>query len=377
MVKLQDKFRTLGTQLKTELIERDAVIEGMICAALAGEHVLLLGPPGTAKSALANAFCGAVDGSKFFEWLLTRFTSPDELYGPISLKALENDQIRRATADKLPECHVCFLDEIFKANSAILNTLLTAINERKFHNNGSATAIPLRFVVGASNELPDGPELAALYDRFLCRYWVQPIQSPDAFVKMLGNHDPKATIVLSLEEWDAARLEVAAITFSEEAARTMFKLRTQLKTDNVEASDRRWKRCVKLLQANAWMSGDAEVIDDHFAVLSDALWSEPEQQGTVATKVAQIAASVVLEAIKVRDTILGAVKDLPLTPSTPEEQKQLVEAARECNRAINRLKKLEETAKSDSQRAKVRREREAVEGALGPVKQATREALGL
>jgi MoxR-like ATPase len=139
---------------------------------LAGEHVLLLGPPGTAKSALVRAIAQAFGGT-YFERLLTKFSTPEELFGPISLKALEQDRYQRVTAGKLPEAEFAFVDEVFKANSAILNSLLTAMNERLFHNDGAPTQMPLVALFGASNELPEGKELEALFDRFLLRFDVQ------------------------------------------------------------------------------------------------------------------------------------------------------------------------------------------------------------
>jgi len=211
MVQLVEKFVGLSTRLGARFQERQAVIEGMLCAALAGEHVLLLGPPGTAKSALARELCAAVNGAGYFEWLLSKFTSPEELFGPISLTALKTDTFKRVTAGKLPEAHVVFLDEIFKSNSGVLNTLLTALNERKFHNGPVAQEIPLRLAVGASNELPEGAELAALYDRFLVRYWVERVRTPDTFFAMLTGGEERLPPALELGEWDQARALVAAV----------------------------------------------------------------------------------------------------------------------------------------------------------------------
>jgi hypothetical protein len=123
------------------------------------------GSPGTAKSALVRAIAQAFGGS-YFERLLTKFSTPEELFGPISLKALEQDRYERVTAGKLPEAEFAFVDEVFKANSAILNSLLTAMNERLFHNDGAPAQMPLVSLFGASNELPEGKELEALFDRF-------------------------------------------------------------------------------------------------------------------------------------------------------------------------------------------------------------------
>ena len=140
----------------------------LLLAALCGEHVLFIGPPGTAKSELGRRLSKLCSGS-FFERLLTKFSVPEELFGPLSMRALEDDEYVRQTEGYLPSASVAFIDEIFKANSAILNSLLTVLNERLFDNGSERVKIPLLCMVGASNELPESEELDALYDRFLIR----------------------------------------------------------------------------------------------------------------------------------------------------------------------------------------------------------------
>src|SRR5205085_7549867 len=157
-------IQQLRADLATRFAERKNVIDGAVCAVLAQEHVLLLGPPGTAKSALARAIAQAFSGV-YFERLLTKFSTPEELFGAVSLMALVQDRFARVVTGKLPEAEFAFVDEIFKANSAILNSLLTLVNERVFHNDGSPMRCPLVTMFGASNELPEGKELEALFDR--------------------------------------------------------------------------------------------------------------------------------------------------------------------------------------------------------------------
>jgi MoxR-like ATPase len=181
------------TQLRTDLIsrfpERTNVIDGALAAVLAGEHVLLLGPPGTAKSALARAIAQAFSGI-YFERLLTRFSTPEELFGAISLKALEQDRFARVVTGKLPEADFAFVDEIFKANSAILNSLLAIINERVFHNDGQPLSCPLVTMFGASNELPESKDLEALFDRFLLRFDVGYLLRPANLRIVLADRQP-------------------------------------------------------------------------------------------------------------------------------------------------------------------------------------------
>lgn len=377
---LVGRFTELANRLGKRFQERTAVIEGMVCAALAGEHVLLLGPPGTAKSALTREFCGAVGQAQYFEWLLSKFSAPEELFGPISLTALKADRYERITTGKLPQAHVAFLDEIFKSNSGVLNTLLPALNERKFHNGSGAVDIPLRMVVGASNELPEGPELGALYDRFLVRYLVDRVKTPDAFFAVLTSSEAASAPLFTLAEWDQARAEVRAVGFGKAIQQAFWTVRAELAKAGIVPSDRRLKRAVGLVKANAWLSGDTEASDEHMGVLADVLWDHPEQREAVAKIVGDASAGVVGEASKVRDLVLELIEKLPDAPAGgPDQdyQNKLVACNKEGNRALKKLTDLVNACKNPRKVQKIKAMHTQLDNSLAPVRSAARNALGL
>src|SRR5438128_354062 len=151
------KFQTTRRELAAALIERDEEVDVVLTALIAQEHPLFVGVPGTAKSLLLDSVMGWMGGRRF-TILLTKFSTPEELFGPVSVAGLKEDRYRRITAGRLPEADGCFLDEVFKGSSAILNTLLRVLNERTFDNGGEAVPVPLRLCVAASNEWPQAQE---------------------------------------------------------------------------------------------------------------------------------------------------------------------------------------------------------------------------
>ena len=187
----REKLLKVEEELSGLFFEREEEIRGLLVGLLSQEHVLLLGPPGAAKSELAEELCSRIAwngecGVGYFRWLLSRTSTPEELFGPVSLRALEEDSYRRKTKGKLPEARIAFLDEVFECNSAVLNGLLSVLNERLFFNDGEPTTIPLEMVIAASNEPPEErKELEALFDRFLLRYVVSYVREDESFEALL------------------------------------------------------------------------------------------------------------------------------------------------------------------------------------------------
>src|SRR4051812_14174 len=186
---VQEKFVRTRQELSAALIERDEEVDLVLTALVCREHPLLVGPPGTAKSLLLDSLMAWMGGRKFTV-LFTKFTTPEEVFGPISVAGLKEDRYRRVTTGKLPEADGAFGDEVFKASSAILNTLLRILNERVHDNGeGALTPVPLKIFVAASNEWPHqfegGKELGALWDRFLFRKAVRPILTAAGRTRLL------------------------------------------------------------------------------------------------------------------------------------------------------------------------------------------------
>ena len=277
----QEKLKKIREELKQTFLERSDLIDGALCALLSSQHVLIIGPPGTAKSMLSDEICHRIVGANYFQWLLTRFTTPEEVFGAVSLKALEQDDYRRVTSQKLPEAHISFLDEIFKSNSSILNAILTLINERIFHNGKEIVPVPLLTLFGASNELPEDDELMALYDRFLLRFVVSYIGEDFRFLRMLEAPLQLERTTISLEELREIQTQVRNTRIPSYIYRSIADIRRELGKKNIVASDRRYRQSLALLQAHAYLAGESEVMEKDLFFLEHVLWRDPGEQPEV------------------------------------------------------------------------------------------------
>jgi MoxR-like ATPase len=259
-------------------VERHEEVYITLAALLSREHIALIGPPGTAKSMLSNSITRSIVGATRFEWLFGKFTTPEEFLGPYSIRGLENDEYRRVTAGKIPEAHIVFADEVFKANSASLNTLLPIMNERTFFQDGKAIDIPLLMLIGASNELPtDKEELSALWDRFLFRKIVNYIHEDSNFMRMLTQEETfKPQTIISIEEIIEAQQHVDDITVTTDMYELLTTIRSEMELDGMRVSDRRYKKAVTVLKAAAYMAGRDAVDQDDFSILKHILWENPQ-----------------------------------------------------------------------------------------------------
>ncbi len=277
------KLIEVEEELNVEVLEREDEVKSLVLALIAGEHVLLLGSPGTAKSALSRAVCERIEGGSYFSVLLTRHATPALIFGPDRLSALQEDRYEQNTEGMLPEATIAFIDEIFKSNSSVLNGMLPILNERLYKNGSKWQEVPLQMAVGASNEMPeDREELGALYDRFLIRHLVEPVRQEKSFEAILlrktGASGRKTT--LSLEEILAARGRARKVDLSAVVPQ-IIEVRGTLAEEGIEPSVRRFDKGGDLVRSAAYLAGRELATEEDLAPLAHVLWEDPEQVSTV------------------------------------------------------------------------------------------------
>ena len=340
---MKDRIKQLLGEMNRGIYEKETEISLSLLAALAGESIILLGPPGVAKSMVARQLKTAFKDAKSFEYLMSRFSTPDEIFGPVSIQKLKtSDTYERAVDGYLPTADVVFLDEIWKAGPAIQNTLLTVINEKIFRNGNREMHLPLKLLVAASNELPaKGEGLEALWDRFVIRIESRPIKQEKNFRAMLLESSPtdntdftdhvrkgivqeqkvhhanlkkdtesvelnmfsqngKDKSVLSVksvgnlrispEEYAEWTKQISEIGVKEEVLDAISSIRKSLRAVNVDeaaerrniyVSDRRWKNIVRLLRTSAFMQDRTEVAICDLLPIYHCLWQEPEERDAI------------------------------------------------------------------------------------------------
>ena len=314
-----ERFKLLLREMNRGIYEKETEISLSLLAALAGESIILLGPPGVAKSMVARQLKNAFRDAHSFEYLMSRFSTPDEIFGPVSIQKLKtSDTYERAVDGYLPTADVVFLDEIWKAGPAIQNTFLTVINEKIFRNGNREMHLPLKLLVAASNELPaKGEGLEALWDRFVIRIESRPIKmeknframllevkgslevkseerrvknSTDLFEDTISDEQIGADVSISPAEYAEWSQAIDKIGVKEEVLDAISRIRKALRAVNVDeaaerrniyVSDRRWKNIVRLLRTSAFMQDREEVDIRDLLPIYHCLWQEPEERDAI------------------------------------------------------------------------------------------------
>ncbi|WP_047155217.1 AAA family ATPase [Aneurinibacillus tyrosinisolvens] len=281
-VSIQEKIEQAITLLEERFLEREELIRLLFLGIMSNENALLIGPPGTAKSQLARSFSQLFGNEKWFDYLLTRFTTPDEIFGPVSLQQLKNDQYVRQTDGYLPGSRFAFLDEIFKANSAILNALLSILNERIFFNGREKQAIPLLFLMAASNELPEEDEqLTALYDRFLIRYEVSYLKKIASYERMFQLPEDPLPAILSFADVETIRTQARKTKLPESLVYFLFEIKQALEEQEFILSDRRWNKVGSMWRTSAALNGRDTVSIWDTVYTPHLLWDVPEDLAAI------------------------------------------------------------------------------------------------
>lgn len=332
---LQDKFDDLKKVLNVELVERREEISAAVLATLSETSLFMLGQPGVAKSMLPDRMFSYISGATHFDILMTRFTEPPEMFGPQSLKGLKEDRFVRQTDGYLPTATSAMIDEIWKSNSAILNSLLWILNERKYRHDREIIPVPLKVMFCASNELPQDESLNALYDRIMFRFVVQPVRDQSNFIKMLNTRRPDSPPpILTWEDVETAQRQVRQVDVPMAVLEALGDLRRELKEMGIEPSERRFVNSLKIVRAAAWLDDCTEADTEHLRPLEHVLWMLQEQRPEVSKLILAKANPLENEANKLLQDIGKLEQQLNNVKSDDEKQR----VGNEVNGKLRRAK---------------------------------------
>lgn len=301
----QKNLENFINDLTKVFINRKAEIHILATALIAEENAVLVGPHGTSKSLLVDSFAKALDGN-FFQYLITRFTTPDELFGHFSLKQLkDNDEYIRKYQNKLPDANVAFLDECFKASSSLQNSLLTILNERAIDlGNGTRQKTDLQMVVGASNEYPfDDSSLLALWDRWLFRRHVGRLKkTADVWRVMTDPSLGKCSTSLSVDDINEIRKLRDQVDLTP-VKDFIEQIHIYTREKDIDVSGRRWRKVAKVIRSRAAMAGRDHATAADLRILSEILWNRPEQRDDLCAFLSGLCSGDLKLAMSVYDKI--------------------------------------------------------------------------
>jgi MoxR-like ATPase len=366
----QERFDQLRTELNKIFLERSCVIDGVLAVLLTGGNVVLFGPPGCAKSWMLQELCRAIEGAQFFDRLLQPTITPDELLGQPSLRALQQqDDLIRNTKRRLPEAHIAFLDEVFRANATSLNALLRLMNERIFENP-DPQPVPLLFVCGAANHVPEDGDLDAFVDRFVYRPWLRYVRNMSSKRELINrarhNSKPSVSVRLTLDEIKAMQLQAASLPYPDELVEDFIMCQLALEKEGFYISDRKVQQLVKLLQAHALVQGDSQVYPESFHdLLPDCLWQkDPKDKHKISQILNSCIPDVNQQAVAWYDAakeevgkVARAAREYDLRPNNATEQNLIKVADEAAKRLEDVCRKIEKLLSENKSRNTRRAER--------------------
>lgn len=344
----QAKMQQIAVEMNNLFVEREELIKIMQLAITTGTNCLLLGPPGSAKSLVTYELCERIENANYFQWMLNKTSDPSELFGPFSVKEMENDRFLRITSGKLPEAHIAFIDECYKSNAPTLNALLTIMNEHIFYNDGKPQDVPLISMFGASNEGPEDETLAALHDRFLFRMNVEYVHDAANKKRMHSNYvDNRAGLLglagkttITLDEIKALQAAAKAVKVSKDIINKFIRLISDLNRQAIHVSDRRQNECFKVMQGSAVLRGSNQVGLDDFKSLIYVLWEKEEHIPIIASTITKMINPYDERFKELKDNFNQVKTDIDGIADSSQKSKKAIESKGVIEKIVGKTNKL-------------------------------------
>lgn len=344
----QTKMSQIAIELNQQFVERDELVKIMLLAITTGTNLVMLGPPGTAKSAITRELCSRITNGSYFEWMLNKTSDPSEILGSFSVKQMENDHFMRVTSGKLPEAHIAFIDEIFKSNAPTLNALLTIMNEHIFYNDGKAVDVPLISMFGASNEPPEDETLDALYDRFIFRINVQYVHDNGNKKRMHSNYldsrmglaNMAGKVTISLDEIKALQTATRNMRVPKDVINKFIKLISDLDKQAIHLSDRRQNECFKIMQGSAVLRGSNSVSIDDFKSLVYVLWEKEEHIPIIESSILKMVNPYDDRFKELKDNFAQVKSDIENITDKTQRSKKAIESKGVIEKIVSKVNKL-------------------------------------
>lgn len=344
----QAKMQRIGVEMNNLFVEREELVKLMQLAICTGTNLLMLGPPGTAKSAITQEMCSRIEQANYFQWMLNKTSDPSEILGSFSIKQMENDHFLRVTDGKLPEAHIAFMDEVFKANSPTLNTLLTIMNEHIFYNDGRANKVPLISMFGASNEGPEDETLDALYDRFIFRMNVQYVHDTANKKRMHSNYiDSRAGLMglagkttITLQELQTLQAATMTVKVQKDLINKFIRLINELERQAIHVSDRRQNECFKVMQGSAVLAGRNQVSLEDFRSLTYVLWEKEEHIPIIESAILKMVNPYDDRFKELRDNFAQIKRDIDAVTDPQEKTKRSIESKATIEKLVSKVNRL-------------------------------------